>query len=152
MTHNDALLVLQEFLHQMRDSMRWLQRSYDQCKKIGIKESYTEEELDKIENLYSRFGRAVDLIVNKVFRSIDKVELEEGGTLLDVVNRAEKREIIESVEEIREMKDLRNQIVHEYLFEALIPLIEDVLQYTPKLFEIQNRVLDYCKQKHGLEF
>ena len=49
-----------------------------------------------MENLTSRFSRTIDLIVNKVFRSIDYVELEDSGTLIDVVNRAEKRELIHS--------------------------------------------------------
>jgi hypothetical protein len=40
----------------------------------------------------------LDVILNKVFRSIDAIELEDGGTLLDVVNRAEKRGIIDSAE------------------------------------------------------
>ncbi len=150
MTQNDAVLVLKEFLEQMQESLKWLERSYEQCKVIGVKENYTEDEFDKLENLCRRFARAIDLIVNKVFRSIDKVELEDGGTLIDVVNRAEKRGLIESVDEIREMKDLRNQIVHEYLSDALINLIGDVLEYTPKLFEVQERILKYCKQKHEI--
>ena len=49
-----------------------------------------------MENLTSRYSRTIDLIVNKVFRSIDYVELEDSGTLIDVVNRAEKRELIHS--------------------------------------------------------
>jgi len=151
MTSSDALLVLEEFLQQMQSSIKWLQRSYELCKAIEIKENYTEDEFDKLENLCSRFGRAVDLIINKVFRSIDKVELEEGGMLLDIVNRAEKRGLIESVEEIREMKDLRNQIVHEYIAEALLSLIQDVFEYTPKLFEIQNRILSYCKKRFNIK-
>jgi len=150
-TQNDAILVLQEFLHQMREAMKWLQRSYIQCEGIGVKANYTEDEFDKLENLCSRFARAVDLIVNKVFRSVDKVELEDWGSLLDVVNRAEKRGLIESVDEIREMKDLHNQIVHEYLSNALIKLIGDVFEYTPKLFEIQDRILNYCKQKYEIK-
>jgi len=149
-TSNEALLVLQEFLEQMQESLKWLRRSYDQCKAIGVKENYTEDEFDKLENLCSRFARSIDLIVNKVFRSLDKVELEDGGTLIDVVNRAEKRGLIESVDEIREMKDLRNQIVHEYLSDALIGLIGEVFEYTPKLFEVQDRIRKYCKQKYEI--
>ena len=66
-----------------------------------------------MENLTSRYSRTIDLIVNKVFRSIDYVELEDSGTLIDVVNRAEKRELIHSAMRIRELKDLRNGIVPE---------------------------------------
>jgi len=40
------------------------------------------------------------LIICKIFRSIDAVELIDSGTLVDVVNRAEKRALIESSEKL----------------------------------------------------
>ncbi len=84
-----------------------------------------------------------------MFRSIDKVELEEGGTTIDVVNRAEKRGLIESTDQIREMKDLRNQVVHEYLSEALALLLEDIFKFTPELIQIHKQILTYCHDKYA---
>ena len=66
------------------------------------------------ENLVGRYARTIDVIVNKVFRSIDAVELEDGGTMIDVANRAEKRGIVESADRVRDLKGLRNDIVHAY--------------------------------------
>jgi hypothetical protein len=62
-----------------------------------------------------------DAILNKVFRSIDANELEDGGTRLDVVNRVEKRGIVASSERVRDLKDLRNDIVHEYVTDCQTP-------------------------------
>ena len=45
-----------------------------------------------------------------MLRSLDRVELKPEGTLLDVVNRAEKRGFVGQSEELREMKDVRNMI------------------------------------------
>ncbi len=150
MTQKDALQYLQEVLTQMQDAIRWLERSFKQCQSFGIKKEYSADEFDKLENLCSRFGRTTDLIINKVFRSIDKVELEEGGTTIDVVNRAEKRRLIASTDQIREIKDLRNQVVHEYLSEALALLVEDIIEFTPELIQIHKRILDYCQKKFGI--
>jgi len=66
----------------------------------------TEDEFDTFENLAGRYARMLDVILNKVFRSIDAIELEDGGTLLGVVNRAEKTGIVSSAERIRDLKDL----------------------------------------------
>jgi len=106
--------VLAENLSSMDRSITWLKRSYAKCFRIGIKESYTEEEFDDFENLVGRYARTIDVIVNKVFRSIDAVELEDGGTMIDVANRAEKRGIVESADRVRDLKGLRNDIVHAY--------------------------------------
>jgi len=40
----------------------------------------------------------------KVFRSIDAVEFENHGSLIDVLNRAQKHGFFESIEKIRQIK------------------------------------------------
>lgn len=117
MTQKDYLEILSKSLRDLDKSSAWLERSYQKCRIIGIKENYDETELEAFETLCNRFGRTVDMIVAKVLRNIDFVELEEPGTMLDVANRAEKRGIVESVDLLRAMKDLRNELVHEYLEE-----------------------------------
>jgi hypothetical protein len=70
--------------------------------------------LESVEAFSSRFARTVDLLVNKVLRSLDRVELLSQGTLIDVVNRAEKRGFVPRAADLREMKDVRNIIAHDY--------------------------------------
>ncbi len=77
-------------------------------------EGLDEGRLESIEAFCSRFARTVDLVVNKVLRSLDRLELLPQGTLLDVVNRAEKRGFTTRAGELREMKDVRNIIAHDY--------------------------------------
>jgi hypothetical protein len=132
---NEALAVLRLNLEGMRKSVRWLQRSYDACRSIEITDAYTDEEFDAFETLVGRYARTVDLIVNKVFRSIDAVELEEGGTTIDVVHRAEKRSLVPSADSVRDLKDLRNAIVHEYETDDLRSLFREVLAATPRVFQ-----------------
>jgi uncharacterized protein YutE (UPF0331/DUF86 family) len=138
--------LLKEILIGLSDSEKWLKRSYSQCQEIGIKENYSADEFDSFENLTSRFSRAVDFLINKVYRCIDHIELENTGTLIDVVNRAHKRGLIDSVEKLREIKELRNEIVHEYTSKQLKSIFDDVFNNTAMLFDLIENVRVYCEK------
>ncbi len=143
---SETLAVLKANLEGLRKSIQWLRRSYERCLSIGVRENYAEDEFDAFENLAGRFARATDLIVNKVFRSIDAMELEEAGTVIDIVNRAEKRALVDSAQRIRELKDLRNDIGHEYETDDLRSLFRQVLEAAPELFGIAERTERYCQR------
>jgi hypothetical protein len=144
---SDAVLdTLKINLGDLELSLSWLRRSYDRCAGIGVKTDYTEDEYDQFENLTSRYARTVDLLINKILRSIDAVEFLESGSIIDAANRAEKRGIIDSVSDLRDLKDLRNEIAHEYEANDLQELFSAVLTATLRVFEITGRVLHYCEQ------
>lgn len=136
--------VLRKNIQNLKSSIHWLERSYEQCRHIGIKPEYTEREFDDFENLTSRYARTTDLIINKILRSIDAVELLESGSVIDAANRAEKRGLIDSVGQFRDLKDLRNEIAHEYETDDLSGLFGAVLQRTPLLLATAQRIEDYC--------
>jgi hypothetical protein len=146
MTQRDYILILHDTLRDLDESRRWLQRSYDICLAIGVKDGYGDAEFDVFETLTGRFARTCDMIIQKGFRSIDKVELEDRGTLLDALNRAHKRGLIESIDEIRLVRELRNEIVHEYRRANLQKLFQSILAQTPMLFSLLDRIRDYCRQ------
>ena len=135
--------LLENALSQLEGSLSWLERSYAQCVSIGIKESYTAEEYDRYENLTSRYARVADLVLHKVLRSIDAVELMEPGSIIDTANRAVARGLVDSVETLRGFKDLRNDIAHEYKTDDLAELFSDVLHATPELSALARSVLNY---------
>lgn len=146
MMQRDYILILHDTLKDLDESRYWLKRSYDICKAIGIKDAYSEDEFDAFETLTGRFARTCDMIVQKGFRSIDKVEFEDRGTLIDALNRAHKRGLIDSIDEIRIVRDLRNEIVHEYRRAHLQKLFQSILAQTPGLFSLLDRIRDYCRQ------
>jgi hypothetical protein len=47
--------------------------------------------MDCVEVLSARFVRTVDFFVHKFLRAADRHELIAEGTLIDTINRAEKR-------------------------------------------------------------
>ena len=146
MKQRDFVLNLFDTISQLDRAVHWLRRSYTICSRIAVKETYTEEEYDGIETLTSRFARVSDILIQKVFQSIDAVEFENKGTLIDVINRAHKRGFFESIEKLREIRELRNSIAHEYIQEDLADMFTDVLKFTPELFDIATRIKQYCKR------
>ena len=146
MKQKDLILNLFDTITILDNAVHWLKRSYTICSGIGVKDSYTEEEYDDLETLTSRFARVSDIVIQKAFRSIDAVEFENKGTLIDVVNRACKRSLFESIEKLREIRELRNTIAHEYVQEGLAETFADVLKFTPDLFDITVQIKNYCKK------
>ena len=143
------LEVLKENLQKLNLSSEWVRKSYEQAVKINIKDDYTIEEFEKLEVLASRYARTTDMLVNKALRSIDTLELEDIGNVIDIMNRAEKRGIVESAEILHILKDLRNNIVHEYQIEKVAKFFGEIVKYSPVLLEIIKKVNEYCMRYLG---
>jgi uncharacterized protein YutE (UPF0331/DUF86 family) len=145
--------ILRENINLLNLSAEWIKHSLEQTSTIEPKAKYTAkytmEEFDKLENLASRYARTTDMLVNKVLRSIDTVESEDIGTIIDIMNRAEKRGIVSSAEILHTIKDLRNNIVHEYKIAEITRFFSDVIKYTPFLLEIIGNVNVYCARYLG---
>ncbi len=137
-------------LKLLQKQLSWLEISYKECCEIGLRQDYSIDEFGKFETLCSRYSRSIDFLIRKVFRTIDEYEFENQGTLIDVVNNAHKRGLLEDIDELRIMKDIRNSIVHEYIEDELIGIFEEVLCYTPKLIEIMQKTFDYKNRVRDL--
>jgi len=97
----------------------------------------SENEMEKLDAFRVRFCDTQDCMGNKLFRSLLKVELETAETMLDVINKMEKRRIISSVDEWKTIREVRNLFAHDYpdsdqkraevlnlAYEQTIPLLE----------------------------
>ncbi|MDQ1354415.1 MAG: hypothetical protein QG657_4724 [Acidobacteriota bacterium] len=142
----DLVLLLREELQLLDKAAEILKYSYGVCGKIGIKEEYSFEELDKFESFTGRFARLSDLLIQKIFRLIDDIELESSGTIRDRINRAEKKELIESADVFIEIRVVRNQVAHEYIQDEIQEQFEKVLEYAPHLLDSVKRVKKYCRR------
>ena len=142
----DPVLLLLEELELLEKAADILKYSNDLCTKIGIKEDYTYDELDKFESFTGRFARLSDLLIQKIFRLIESIELETPGTVRDRINKAEKKGLIESADIFIEIRILRNQIAHEYIQDEIKEMFEKVLLYTPHLLDSVVRVQNHCRK------
>ena len=75
----------------MDNAVSVLKFSEEKCRAIGIKEEYTPDELDRFESLTSRFARLCDILLQKVFRLVDEIDLDLQSTLRDRINRAARK-------------------------------------------------------------
>ena len=85
--------ILKLNLDDLLEAKKWLVHSYQVCESFKSKEKFSVSDYDALESFLSRFARVCDLLFRKVFRSIDMYELEPQGSLLDVLNRSEKKRI-----------------------------------------------------------
>jgi uncharacterized protein YutE (UPF0331/DUF86 family) len=141
-----------KYLEQLRDNLRraksTLNYSYNICKKIGVKEGYSEDEQDRLESLSSKFARLTDLILKQAVKTIDILDLEDPPeTLRDAINRAEKKGLVSSALKFIEIRKMRNKIAHEYVDEDdLFAIYKFVLENVPQLFDAVQRIETYCKK------
>jgi len=146
---NPTRILLLETWKTCQNAVSWLERS---CTNSPVPpyDSLKENEWDQLEALAGRFARLTDLVVHKLLRTLDRYEFEETGSLLDSANRAVKRGLIDSVDELRDLKDIRNEIVHEYAVEDLVGLYEEIHGAAPHLIKLVSGIGSYLESKHGL--
>ena len=130
-------------LEKARDVLRY---SYEKCQAIELMDGLSYDEQESFEALTGRFARLSDLIIQKIFRLLDILDLEEEGTIRDRINRAEKKGAIHSADDFIEIRILRNEIAHEYKSETIYAIFEKVLEYTPKLLESVETITAYARK------
>ena len=135
--------ILKENLAAVNLSLSRLKYSFEVCRKTGLKNAYSDEEFVAFEAMTSRYARTTDMLINKVLRSLDAVEYIDSGTIIDAINNSEKRGIAES-NDFRKLKDLRNSIAHEYVTENIVRFFDKVLDLTPILKNIIEKLNEYC--------
>jgi hypothetical protein len=138
----DQLVLMQTAAQVLEESRS---RVANFANRLGSELSVQERE--SCEALTSRFARLNDFLVQRIFRTLDQLELADEGTALDRLQRAEARGLIDSAHRWREMRLLRNAIAHDYLIESADTVLADALAAAPELVETVRRVLRYVETK-----
>jgi hypothetical protein len=146
MTRQTQAAYLVESLAELDRALSHLKYSANACANLLSHEpAPTEDALAQIEAFTSRFARVVDLMSKRVLRAMDQFEMYEPGTLLDVANRAEKRGVIESVDWLRELKDTRNRISHDYAGDRLPEILVYCREELPWLLTTCKCIKEYSE-------
>jgi len=143
---NAKRLLLQEALEHLDQATTHLEFSQIRTEKIIQQETWTPVELERLESFSSRFARLSDLLTQKIMRLIDELELIAGGTLLDRIQRAEKRDWVDSASDLVQIRELRNLIAHEYAADSMAEIYQAVTVLTPKLLAITPKVRKHAEQ------
>jgi len=138
---------LNENFEALEKSLDVLNYSFRKCKSLGEKEEYEPEEQESFEALTSRFARTSDILTQKVFKSLFALLQENVKTIIDSANILEKLGIVENADDILNIRELRNQIAHEYVEADLNALFMDVLRYVPELEVVVNSLKKYINNQ-----
>jgi len=129
-TVSDAQIA--EMLKKVRDQIaRGLNRlalSLQKAKGLSSNPaSLSDDELEIWDSLASRFARVVDLFTSKYVRlSVLKQEPGFRGSTRDLLDIAEKANVISSAQKWFEIRELRNRQAHEYEDDDLRDLFEAI--------------------------
>ena len=143
----DVQRALRIDLEELERAGEVLRYSYQKCSMVPVRPSLSPEELESFEALTSRFARLSDIIIQRIFRTLDVIDLEDSGTARDRINRADKRGIISSAEEFVQIRLLRNEIAHDYKSEKIFNIFERVLALTPILMDSLERISNYAQKR-----
>ena len=140
------LAQLEASLTHLDKAVRAMVYSKGKCAAIGAKAGYDLEEQEVFEALTARFARTADILTQQTLKTVFALLQEEVRTKLDAANLAEKLGIVEDAGTLLNIRELRNQIAHEYVGTHLSELFMDVLRYVPELEKVIEGLKGYCKR------
>lgn len=143
---------LQEQWESARKMESVLRYSWGRAAKLVplLPQELKPEQLEVLEALGARFARMTDMLVQKLFRAVDALELIDEGSMIDRLNRMEKRGVIAKTEDWVEIRQIRNQIAHDYVLKDLLSLYRSVYQHCPLLFQTIAALEKYTKARGWL--
>ena len=142
--------ILKQHWDLLLRSLKTLQQSREKTQVYLNKTDLNFEELESIDSLTSKFGRTSDIYLQKVLRTVWLLLREDTVPLIDLLNRAEKLRMILSADQLLQMRDIRNQITHEYLPEAAPELALEVNRKTEQLAQNIEQTERFLRQRDWL--
>jgi len=127
------LEMLQQEWKLLQSAMQTLGQSAIKCAGITMKEEYTFEEQESFDSLTSKFNRTSDLFTQKIIRTCWMLMHEPFVSFIDMMNLSEKIGMIDNADKMIEIRDMRNQIAHEYIPEAIRDLVPEVISLQEEL-------------------
>ncbi len=137
---------MEEYLALLDKSVVALLYSNKKCSAIKEEPEYDLEQQESFEALTSRFARTSDILTQKVLKTLFILLQENTKTIIDAANFLEKLEIVENADDLLNIREIRNQIAHEYVESDIKALFHDVLRYVPLLKKIIGNVKNYYNE------
>ncbi len=139
----DKLLLLRNELDNLDKAAAYLAASIERSSGLAGRSDLGAEELERLESMASRFARLSDLLVQRVMRSVDDLELISEGSLLDRIQRAEKRGWVQNAHDLVRIRELRNLVAHEYAADRMAEIYAGIARLTPSLLAVVPKVRAY---------
>jgi len=140
---DDRRAILKESLDALHKAAEQLRYSIEKCSALPM--PFTPQGLESIEALTSRFARTSDLFTHKAVRSLLYYLREDIASFLDAANFLEKTQIAPSANDVIEVRELRNEIAHEYSDRDTLELRDACLALSPTLFAMIEKLDQYTR-------
>jgi len=131
------------FISPSVKALERLKLSYEKIKNASIpEENSPDDSLEKWESFSSRFARSSDLFISKFLRfKVLEIDPEFRGSLIDMLNIAEKNSLIDDAQLFLKCRELRNLIAHEYLIEGAGKFFEELRAITLEYMRVVENAL-----------
>lgn len=112
--------------------------------------SENEDLFEKLDAFRVRFATLQDCLGNKLFRNLLRSEDEQILNMADTLARMEKRHILDSTEEWRKMREIRNAFSHDYpeSEKDRADALNAAWCCAPQLIEITCNIHSYLSRHH----
>ncbi|RYU56646.1 hypothetical protein EWI61_14450 [Methylolobus aquaticus] len=104
---------------------------------------------ERLEAFVSRFGRMQDTIADKLLPRWLLALAETPGSLIEVLNRAERLGVVESTERWLQARKLRNRLIHEYMVDpaAFAADLHLAREFTDMLLKTYARIREFAEAR-----
>lgn len=104
----------------------------------------SEEDRESVEACFSRFETVVELLLNQISKSVELYEtwITE-GTLRDRLLLMEKLWLIQDVEQILWLREVRNKLAHSYIDEQYMQVLLVVHEFSDTISDFYDILHTY---------
>jgi uncharacterized protein with HEPN domain len=131
-------------LFRMNQALDHIKHLYPFSKEIFPLKKY--EDLTSLEMFTSRFSKLQDYMGEFLFPAYLKFlgENVDHLSMIDLLNKLEKYEILESVKKWKYLRNLRNNLAHEYpnYFEIIATTLKEAFEHCNYLEQTLNQIKD----------
>lgn len=134
------VLVKAKVKEDLEKTRKRLEYSFTKVRNQKFDHELEESELEVLESFSSRFARFSDLLISRYFRLL-MLEKDPAfrGSLIDLLNQAEKHAWISSKETWLRIRELRNLAAHDYEAENYQALYQELIHLAPELLNVSIR-------------
>ena len=140
---SDLQNLLSKQKQRLEKSLEYLLYSFQKVQSLTSNpEEMDAESLETWEGFSARFSRTVEIFLTRYLKT--RILIEDPGfrgTLRDLLNQAEKMEIIEDAQGWLKLRELRNITAHDYNDSDLKEYFSDLLKAMSKIEQI-NAILN----------
>ncbi len=153
---NKQEAVLNSVIRECKKHVVRLNHAYDKISPVlpftGTKiSSLTEEEVGHLDQYIFRFSKLQEAIGQKLFKNVLTTLGEDLNNMsfIDIFNRLEQLNILDDYDQWDELRELRNEISHEYddNYDELAEKLNKALKSKVILEQYMQNILTFLKNK-----